>query len=121
MRAPARALVDAVSLRGLAGLLSRCAVVVGNDSGPVHLAHAVGTRTVGVYWAGNVITAAPFTRSHHRLAISWQLTCPECGVDTTQTACPHRASFVAGVPSGEVSAPALELFRDALREGTRRG
>ena len=117
MRAPAQDLGKGISLRGLAGLLSRCAVVVGNDSGPLHLAHAVGTRTVGIYWAGNVITAGPFTRSRHRLAISWRLTCPVCGADTTQTPCPHRVSFVAGVPVNEVSEPALELFHDALNEG----
>ncbi len=115
MRAPALNLAGGISLQGLVGLLSRCALFVGNDSGPLHLAGAVGTRTVGVFWAGNVITAGPLTRSHHRLAISWRLTCPECGVDTTQTPCPHRASFVADVPVNEVLAPALELLGDARR------
>jgi len=106
--------IGVAALRGLAGLLSRCAVVVGNDSGPVHLAHAVGARTVGVYWCGNVITAGPFTRHRHRLAISWRLDCPVCGVDTTRTPCPHHASFVADVPVSEVLAPALELYQDAV-------
>lgn len=68
---PERALVEAVvnrmgveaqnvcgrlSLGGLAGLLSRCRVVVSNDSGPLHLAAAVGAATVGIYWCGNLIT-----------------------------------------------------------------
>lgn len=114
MAEPAQNLAGALSLRGLAGLLSRCAVAVGNDSGPIHLAEAVGARTVGIYWAGNVITAAPFSRARHRLAISWRLTCPECGADTTQAPCTHRVSFVADVPVGEVLAPALELYHDAV-------
>ena len=117
MKAPALNLAGRISLRGLAGLLARCAVVVGNDSGPLHLAHAVGARTVGVYWCGNVITAGPLTRGRHRLAISWRLNCPVCGVDTTRTPCSHHVSFVADVPVDEVLEPALELYQDALHGG----
>ena len=36
-------------LRVLAATLARCAVVVGGDSGPTHLAVAVGTPVVGLY------------------------------------------------------------------------
>jgi ADP-heptose:LPS heptosyltransferase len=117
MKSPALNLAGRISLRGLAGLLSRCAVVVGNDSGPLHLAHAVGARTVGVYWCGNVITAGPLTRSRHRLAISWRLNCPVCGADTTRTPCSHHVSFVADVLVDEVLEPALELYQDALHGG----
>ncbi|WP_421656467.1 glycosyltransferase family 9 protein [Leptothermofonsia sp. ETS-13] len=38
-----------LSLNGLAGLCSRCLVIVSNDTGPLHLARAVGTATVGIY------------------------------------------------------------------------
>jgi ADP-heptose:LPS heptosyltransferase len=37
------------SLRGLAALLSRAAVVVALDSGPMHIAAAVGAPTVGIF------------------------------------------------------------------------
>lgn len=109
-----REAVDAaarLSLGGLAGLLARCAVVVANDTGPLHLASAVGTASVGVYWCGNVITAAPPTRARHRPAISWRLACPRCGLDCTRARCDHRDSFVADVPAAEVTAAALELLR----------
>ena len=36
-------------LRVLASVLARCAVVIGGDSGPTHLAVAVGTPVVGLY------------------------------------------------------------------------
>lgn len=117
MKEPALNLAGRLSLGGLAGLLSRSAVVVGNDSGPLHLAHAVGARTVGVYWCGNVITAGPLTRGRHRLAISWRLDCPACGVDTTRISCGHHESFVADVPVDQVLEPALDLYRDALHGG----
>src|SRR5690606_18551463 len=40
-RAPVRPLVDAVPLGGLAAVYAECAVVVANDTGPLHLAAAV--------------------------------------------------------------------------------
>lgn len=58
--------------------------MVGNDSGPRHLAQAVGTPTVGVYWIGNVINAGAIGRTLHRVHFSWVSQCPVCGVDVTQ-------------------------------------
>jgi ADP-heptose:LPS heptosyltransferase len=43
-------LTGRLGLGGLAGLLERASSLVGNDSGPRHLAAAVGTATVAVYW-----------------------------------------------------------------------
>jgi ADP-heptose:LPS heptosyltransferase len=102
-----------LSLGGLAGLLSRCRVVVANDSGPLHLAASVGAATVGIFWCFNLINWGPLTRSHHRPSVSWRLTCPVCGIDDTQERCTHRASFVADVPTEEVVASALDLFAAA--------
>ena len=110
MGTEAEDLCGRLSLGGLAGLLSRCRLVVANDSGPLHLATAVGAATVGVYWCFNLVNCAPLTRARHRPFVSWRLTCPVCGVDCTRGMCEHRASFVADVPAGEVVEAALELF-----------
>lgn len=110
MRAEAQPLCSALSLGGLVGLLARSRVLVANDSGPMHLARAAGTATAAVYWCGNLIAAGPPTRLRHRPAISWRLTCPECGLDCTKGECYHRASFVAEVPVEEVRDAALELL-----------
>ncbi|MFN2555289.1 MAG: glycosyltransferase family 9 protein, partial [Nitriliruptorales bacterium] len=76
-----------LSLNGLLGLLSRCRLVVSNDTGPLHLAQAVGTPTVGLFWCGNLINAGPFGRRRHRPLISWQLDCPICDTDCTAAEC----------------------------------
>jgi ADP-heptose:LPS heptosyltransferase len=99
-----------LSLGGLAGLLSRCAVVVSNDSGPLHLATAVGTATVGIYWGPNLINAGPPTRARHRPALSWQHSCPVCGATLFDNDCGHTASVVADIPTEEVANFALELL-----------
>jgi ADP-heptose:LPS heptosyltransferase len=122
MSSPALDLTGRLSLRGLVGVLEAVSVVVGNDTGPLHLAEAVGTTTVGVYWCGNVINAAPSTRTRHRVLLSWRLRCPVCGVDCTEAECPHEASFVADVADGDVVAAALDLLGQESTHGasTRR-
>lgn len=110
MKAPAQDLCNCLSLGGLAGLLSRCHVVVSNDSGPLHLAAAVGTATVGIFWCFNLINAGPITRMRHRPFVSWQFVCPICGIDHDPVFCDHRASLVADIPVEEVIGAALDVL-----------
>src|ERR671917_940982 len=79
-----------LSLRGLAGILSRCAVVVSNDSGPLHLATAVGAATVGIFWGPNFINANPPLRTQHRPALSWRVNAPVGGDFLFDVTCDHR-------------------------------
>jgi ADP-heptose:LPS heptosyltransferase len=102
-----------LSMRALAGVLGRAGVVVSNDSGPLHLAAAVGASTVGIYWCGNLVNAGPLTSTRRRALASWRLECPVCGVDCMRGECPHRDSFVAEVPVADVVTAALELLAGA--------
>ncbi|MCW2952290.1 MAG: glycosyl transferase [Conexibacter sp.] len=115
MRAPAERACDALSLGGLAGLLARAAVVVSNDSGPLHLAAAVGAPTVGIFWVGNLVNGAPLTRAAHRPVASFRVDCPVCGRRNVETSCEHDASFVDDAPVGEVVDAALELLGGVAR------
>lgn len=115
MRAPALDLVGRLSMSAMVGLFARCRVVLGNDSGPRHLAAAAGAATVGVYWCGNLINAGPLTRARHRVGVSFRTACPECGADQGMGRCAHNPSFVADVPVEEVTASVLELYEDDAR------
>ena len=102
-----RSLAGSLDMAELVTLLASASVVVGNDSGPRHLAQALGVPTVGIYWAGNIINAGALGRSLHRLHASWVTSCPVCGIDVTQVGwtaprCPHDESLVADVPVGGV-------------------
>ncbi|SFT82809.1 ADP-heptose:LPS heptosyltransferase [Geodermatophilus amargosae] len=110
--APLLDLVGRLSLSALAGVLARCRLVVANDSGPRHLAGAVGTATVGVFLERNLLNAGPLTRRRHRVAVSARTACPVCGVDQGRARCGHDASLVAGVPLETVRAAALDLLED---------
>jgi ADP-heptose:LPS heptosyltransferase len=104
-----------LDLGELAAVLQAADVVVANDSGPRHLAHALGTATVAVYWIGNLINAGPLTRARHRVHLAWTARCPVCGTDCTGAdpaivRCEHEVSFVADVPWRDVCDSALELL-----------
>jgi ADP-heptose:LPS heptosyltransferase len=106
-------LAGRLSLAGLVGTLAASAVVLANDSGPRHIADAIGVPTVSVFWCGNVINAAPFGRGRHRVHIGWTTRCPACGHDLTvpngQT-CDHEDSWVAGVTAEGVLADVCDLL-----------
>ncbi|WP_311380583.1 glycosyltransferase family 9 protein [Arthrobacter sp. ISL-69] len=110
-----RSIAGEADLGTLAALLARCDVMVANDSGPRHLAQALGTPTVGIYWAGNALNAGPLGRSLHRLHLSWLTHCPECGADVTQVGwtaprCGHDSSLVSGIRPEDVYAD-VQLLR----------
>jgi ADP-heptose:LPS heptosyltransferase len=102
-------LAGQLDLGTLAALLARCSVLLGNDSGPRHLAQAMGTPTVGLYWVGNVINAGPLGRSLHRAHLSWVTHCAYCGSDMTQVGwtsdrCPHDESLLVFIRPEDVLA-----------------
>lgn len=99
-----------LSLRGLTGLYAGCRLVVGNDTGTIHLARALGVPTVAMLWVGNTISAGPLSRRRHRPILSWNLDCPVCGVRNVDVRCPHDESFVAGVPVEDVLTACEELL-----------
>jgi ADP-heptose:LPS heptosyltransferase len=113
-------LTGAVSLAALVGVLRRAAIVVSNDTGPLHLADALGRPTVGIYWCGNLINGGPLLRALHRPMVSWTICCPQCGADCTRDhdptrrgggpVCAHRASLVDAVTVADVLAAVDDLL-----------
>jgi len=93
-----------LSLGGLTGLLSKAAVVIAVDTGPLHIARAVNAPTVGIHWAPNLINWGPLTRVIHKPVVSWNLACPLCGTIPNdpypfepRTECDHEISFVRDI------------------------
>ena len=105
--------VDEITLPALVDLLEDSDVVLANDSGPRHVAMAVGTATVGVFWGPNMINAAPVARRRHRAHPGWTLHCPRCGAPLASgddRRCDHEESWVADVEVGPVLADVLDLL-----------
>jgi ADP-heptose:LPS heptosyltransferase len=110
MRHPAMALAGRLGLCGLCGLLARASLVVSNDTGPLHLALALGVPSVGIFWLRNLIEGLPLRQSGLRAALSPQTRCPVCGQENIDVRCPHDESFVADVSLEQVESLAFSLL-----------
>ncbi len=67
MNAEAIPFAGNLEVRQLAACLEKCDLFLTNDTGPMHIAAAVGTRTVSLFGPGNHIRFQPLGTSHQTL------------------------------------------------------
>lgn len=112
MRAPATVLAGRTSLPELAGVLSHLRLLVTNDSGPMHLAAALGVPLVAVFGPTDWRETAPWgTRTR---IVREPVECAPCGLRE----CPIDHRCMTGVRASRVVDAALELL--AARAETSR-
>jgi ADP-heptose:LPS heptosyltransferase len=107
-----------LSLRPLAGLISQASIFVGNDSGPRHLAVAVGTPTVTLFGPEHPFEWHPYPTDRHPYLFIDSLPCRRdalpgypawCGVEPCITE-EHRCMRMIGVD---------QVFADCIRVARR--
>jgi len=113
MKASAIDLSGKLGLGGLCGLLARAALVVSNDTGPLHLALALGRPCVGIFWLTNLVDGTPLRQDLLHAALSVRVDCPVCGLPNLEQRCGHDASFVADVPAEQVIGLAMRALARA--------
>ena len=103
-------------LAGRGALLRRCTLYVGNDSGPTHLAVAVGCPTVAVFGPTSVALYGPYhatARAVHR-----DLPCSPCFVHGHFPPCPNRHACMCGLPVDAVLDACRAVLAEARTAGT---
>ena len=76
MRGESISIAGKTTLTQLASILHRCNVFIGNDSGPMHLAAAVGIQTIGLYGPGDPTRFGPVGEKCQ--TIRMKPDCPPC-------------------------------------------
>ncbi|VAX27370.1 hypothetical protein MNBD_NITROSPIRAE02-22 [hydrothermal vent metagenome] len=75
-------LIGRTDLRELAALLKRCNLFISNDTGPLHIATAVGTRTINISLASvHFRETGPYGEGHY--VIGAELPCSPCGFNSS--------------------------------------
>ncbi|MCG2586856.1 glycosyltransferase family 9 protein [Massilia sp. TS11] len=110
MRSQPARLRGPLSLSALCGLLARACMLVANDTGPLHMALALGKPVVGIFWLTNLIEGGPLRPERLRAALSLRSQCPVCGMENLRQRCAHDPSFVDDVRLEEVQTLALDLY-----------
>jgi heptosyltransferase-2 len=114
MRSQPRADLSALPIAGLAAALARVQLLVACDSGPVHLASAVGTPALAVFGPTSVARWGPQAPGR---ALSLGLPCAPCS-NHGGPSCPeghHRC--LADLPAAAVLEAARGILR--ARNGSR--
>jgi lipopolysaccharide heptosyltransferase II len=104
LRAPSRVLCGETSLGELVGVLSRLRLLLTNDSGPMHLAAALGTPLVAVFGSTDWRETSPV--SGRARVVRGEAECAPCLLRE----CPIDHRCMAGVRVEPVVAAALELL-----------
>jgi len=71
-------LAGTTSLSQLAEILASAHLILSTDSGPAHLANALGTHTVVLFGAGKESSTAPYNKNLRNIIRLGQLSCEPC-------------------------------------------
>lgn len=103
-------LAGRTSVPGLAEILRRACVVLGPDSGPLHLGVAVGTPTLHLYGPSQLAHYGPWGDPHRHRALTAGSCCPRCGDLSLDR--PEGAGCMLALSVGDVLAACEELLAD---------
>ncbi len=95
------------SLRQLMALLAQCRVVISNESGPMHLAAALGLPVVAIFGSTDERATAPL--GPHARVVKRQVACSPCGLRE----CPIDLRCMTGVSVDDVYVAALGIVKEA--------
>lgn len=99
-------LVGKTKVKALAAVLRRCDLLISGDSGPMHLATAVGTPCVALFGSTDPSVTGPF--DEYSEAIYKNLSCSPCGNHPT---CNGRYDCLREITPEEVVLAARRLLR----------
>jgi ADP-heptose:LPS heptosyltransferase len=102
------------TLPQLGAMLKRCTLLVTNDSGPMHIAAAVGTPILGIYGPTSPALQGPYGVPH-TIVRNEGLTCLGCNY----TACPIGHPCMIGLGVDDVMAGVRALLKKPRKTGRR--
>jgi heptosyltransferase I len=98
-------LLDRYPLKGITAIIKRVNVVIGGDTGLIHLAAAVGTPTVSYYRASDGSVSGP--RGNRHVIVQSPLSCTRC----QRTSCDKDEQCRASISAEHIFAGVKKLLR----------
>ena len=86
MKTPAIDLAGATTVELLPALLSKASLLITNDSGPMHIAAAVGTSVVALFGPTSAVRTGPYGVGHD--VLTGKVPCSPCFSRTCHNALP---------------------------------
>ena len=105
-------LAGETTLRQFMALLTLCRLIITNDSGPMHLAAALGVPLVAIFGSTDERATGPV--SPHARVVNHRVPCSPCGLRE----CPIDFRCMTGVGVAEVYRVALELVKQVSQRSS---
>jgi ADP-heptose:LPS heptosyltransferase len=106
VQGPCRNLAGRTSLPVAGAVLERLAIFLTNDSGPAHVAYALGVPSVTIFGGTDPVRWGPSEDARQHRTLAHPAPCRPCAGDR----CPIGYACLAGVTVAEVVAAALDLL-----------
>ncbi|MCM8813112.1 MAG: lipopolysaccharide heptosyltransferase II [Candidatus Omnitrophica bacterium] len=105
-----RNLAGTTDVRRLMAVLERCAAVVGNDSGPLHIAAALGKKTLTLFGPADEVVYGPAGDARRNQIITAAVPCRPCYRQFRAPACSADGRCLRDISVGQVIARLDELW-----------
>lgn len=110
-RTPVLNLAGRTSLGGLAAIIARLDLFISNDTGPAHLAEAVGTPSLTIFGPADPLRWAPLDRARHPI-VRHPVSCSPC----SHNICPIDHRCLTGITTDDVVQAAERVLRHSASE-----
>lgn len=103
---------NGLDIKSYMALLSRARLALCNDGGPLHMAVALGVRTVSIFGPVDPAVYGPYPLSdRHRVIVSSSLSCRPCYRKFRLPQCDYDGRCLVDIPPEEVVEACEELLR----------
>jgi ADP-heptose:LPS heptosyltransferase len=86
----------------LAALLSKMKLVITNDGGPLHMASALGTKTVSIFGPVDEMVYGPYPPDEKHIVVKKELSCRPCYRNFRMPCCEYKRRCISLIEVDEV-------------------
>jgi len=103
-------LTGRTSLGILTALIKNCNLLITNDGGPMHMAVALGVKTVSIFGPVSEVVYGPFPSSRNHAVLKWDMPCRPCYKNFRMQVCDKDRECLRSISVDEVFAAASALL-----------
>jgi lipopolysaccharide heptosyltransferase II len=103
-------LTGKTSLEILPAVIKNCNLLITNDGGPMHMAVALGTKTVSVFGPVSEMVYGPFPSGNKHVVLKWDISCRPCYKDFRMALCGKDRECLRSINADAVFEAACKLL-----------